>query len=119
MWTIFVKSYFLKNVPNVLFSFFSNDKHWTDLTINDESLDGALGIRTRGNRMVGVDESTEQWRRPIFVKSFANTHLPKVIYSLMILSITHHRLTSCGPRFKSRALLLPTALQLCVHVAVK
>ena len=42
-----------------LFSFFSRDKYSTNLTINYKSIDGVLGTRTRGSRMVGTDESTE------------------------------------------------------------
>ena len=33
-----------------------------NLTI--KSVDGVLGTRTQGGRMVGVDESTELWRHP-------------------------------------------------------
>ena len=29
-----------------------------------KSVDGVLGIRTRGRRMVGADETTELWRLP-------------------------------------------------------
>ena len=48
-------------------SFFSHDKYSTNLTINDKSIDGVLGTRTRGGRMVGADESTELWRHPNFM----------------------------------------------------
>ena len=55
------------NVPNSasfgLFSFFSHDKYSTHLTIMDKIIDGLLGIRTQGARMVGVGESTELWQR--------------------------------------------------------
>ena len=34
--------------------FFSHDKYSTNLTINDKSIDGVLGTRTRGSRMVGA-----------------------------------------------------------------
>ena len=30
----------------------------------EKSIDGVLGIRTQGNRMVGIEETTELWRRP-------------------------------------------------------
>ena len=30
-----------------------------------KSIDGVLGIRTRGHRTVGADETTELWRPPI------------------------------------------------------
>ena len=44
-----------------LFSFFSHEKYSSN-TINEKSVDGVLGTRTRASRMVGADESTEQWR---------------------------------------------------------
>ena len=31
----------------------------------EKSIDGVLGIRTRGRRMVGPDKTTELWRPPI------------------------------------------------------
>ena len=44
-----------------LFSSFAryNDKY---RTINRKSVDGVHGIRTRGGRMEGADESTELWQ---------------------------------------------------------
>ena len=30
----------------------------------EKSIDGVLGIRTRGRRMVGADETTELWQPP-------------------------------------------------------
>ena len=30
----------------------------------EKSIDGVLGIRTRGRRMIGADETTELWRPP-------------------------------------------------------
>ena len=47
-----------------LFRSFSHYKYSTNLTINDKSIDGVLGTRTRGSRMVGADKSTELWRHP-------------------------------------------------------
>ena len=43
----------------------------------EKSIDGVLGIRTRGRRVVGADETTELWRPPtrskvIFDISFTN-----------------------------------------------
>ena len=32
----------------------------------EKSVDGVLGIRTGGRRMVGADETTELWRPPYF-----------------------------------------------------
>ena len=33
----------------------------------EKSVDGGLGIRTRGCKMVGADETTELWQPPIIV----------------------------------------------------
>ena len=33
----------------------------------EKSEDGVLGIRTRGRRMVGADETTELWRPPNYL----------------------------------------------------
>ena len=50
-----------------LFSFFSsynfNNTNW-------KSIDGVLGIGTRGRRMVGTDETTELWRPPEMMNVF-------------------------------------------------
>ena len=46
----------------VYFCPFHNGK--TDLTINDKSVVGVLGTRTRSGRMEGTDESTELRRHP-------------------------------------------------------
>ena len=35
------------------------------ISIIEKSIDGVLGIRTLGRRMVGADETTELWRPPI------------------------------------------------------
>ena len=63
--------YIFKNGPNpasflFIFVLFSHcmDKYSTNLTIIEKSVDGMLGSRTRGGRMEGTDESTEQWRHP-------------------------------------------------------
>ena len=45
----------------VLFLFFS----CYNFNTNWKSVDGVLGIRTRGRRMVGADETTELWWPPI------------------------------------------------------
>ena len=52
-----------------LFAFFHSfsqhkDKYSTNFTINDKSIDGVLGSRTRGGMMEGADESTELWQHP-------------------------------------------------------
>ena len=47
----------------VFISFFSQCKdHYN--TINDKSVDGVLGTRTRGGRMEGAGECTELWWYP-------------------------------------------------------
>ena len=42
----------------------------------EKSIDGVLGIRTRGRRMLGADENTEPWRSPAhgisLVETFSN-----------------------------------------------
>ena len=40
---------------------FSHDKYIIN-TINDKSVDGVIGTRTWGSRMVGTDESSELWQ---------------------------------------------------------
>ena len=61
------QQFFFRNGPNpayfCYFLFFSHDKYSTN-TINDKSIDGVLGTRTQGSRMVGAVESTELWRQP-------------------------------------------------------
>ena len=47
-----------------LFLFFSHDKYSTDLTISDKNVDGVLGIRTQGRRMVVADKTTVLWWPP-------------------------------------------------------
>ena len=37
------------------------------ISIIEKSIDGVLGIRTLGRRMVGTDETTELWRPPQMV----------------------------------------------------
>ena len=44
-------------------------------TINDKSIDGVLGTRTQGGRMVGADKSTEVWRHPVISKCILTTFL--------------------------------------------
>ena len=38
----------------------------------EKSIDGVLGIRTRGCRMVGVDKTMELWRPPKALQIFFN-----------------------------------------------
>ena len=39
----------------------------------EKSIDGVLGIQTRGCRMVGTDEITEQWRPPNVLSSLTQS----------------------------------------------
>ena len=41
----------------------------------EKSIDGVLGIRTRGRRIIGADETTELWRPPLF-KTFEQNVFP-------------------------------------------
>ena len=53
--------------PGLIFVYFCSF-HMTNLVqINDKSVDGVLGTRTRDSRMVGADKSTELWRHPFLV----------------------------------------------------
>ena len=59
------REFFLKKWANpglflFLFLFFSR----YNFNTNWKSIDGVLGIRTQGRRMVGADETTELWRPP-------------------------------------------------------
>ena len=49
-----------------IFVLFSHhmEKYSTNLTINEKSVDGMLGSRTRGGSLEGADESTELRRHP-------------------------------------------------------
>ena len=47
----------------VYFHSFHMTKYSTN-TINEKSVNGVLGTRTQGGKMVGADESTELWRHP-------------------------------------------------------
>ena len=77
MFAFVLKSFiiFIKNGPKpasfCLFSFFSGEKFSTNLTINDKSVDGMLGTRTQGSRMVGAEKSTELRRHPRHLKMFS------------------------------------------------
>ena len=42
----------------------------------EKSIDGVLGIRTQGRRMVGADETTELWRPP---QNFHSLYFPNYI----------------------------------------
>ena len=69
------------------------DKYSTNFTINDKSIDGVLGSRTRGGMMEGTDKSTE-----IFEKSYCDK-----------FSCKSRKMTFC-PILKNITLEVKTAL---------
>ena len=64
---LFLKKWAKPDLFFCLFSFLSHitwTKYSTNFTINEKSVDGMLGSRTRGGRFEGADESTELRRHP-------------------------------------------------------
>ena len=63
-----------------LFSLFSwynfNNTNW-------KSVDGVLGIQTRGRKMVGTDETTELWRPP---QKFGLFYPDFILYEIPVFS---------------------------------
>ena len=47
----------------------------------EKSIDGVLGIQTRGCRMVGVDETTELWRPPGVCFLFGKILNPIILFN--------------------------------------
>ena len=47
--------------PGLFFVYFHSFLVTISIQI-EKSIDGVLGIQTRGHRMVGADETMEQWR---------------------------------------------------------
>ena len=68
-----------RNPTSILFIFVLSSQH-NDIMVQNltiKSIDGLLGTRTQGGRMLGADESTELWRHPVlfslifwFIQSF-------------------------------------------------
>ena len=50
--------------PSLFFVYFRSFPTTISIQI-EKSIDGVLGIRTRGRRMVGADKTTELWRPPL------------------------------------------------------
>ena len=48
----------------------------------EKSIDGVLGIRTRGRRMVGTDKTTELWRPP-FVNQYLQINFTPLILKIL------------------------------------
>ena len=59
--------FFLKKwaSPGLFFVYFRSILVNISITQIEKSIDGVLGIQTRGHRMVGTDEYTELWRPPM------------------------------------------------------
>ena len=55
---------FLK-IPAAFLFYFRSFLNIISIIKNEKSIDGVLGIRTRGRRLVGADETTELWRPPL------------------------------------------------------
>ena len=50
--------------PGLFFVYFQYFLDTISIIQIEKSVDGALGIRIQGRRMVGADETTELWRPP-------------------------------------------------------
>ena len=57
----------------------------------EKSVDGVLGIRTRGRRMVGEDKTTELWRHPLH--SFFKTKI--LVVGIEIVVSKHIEILCC------------------------
>ena len=73
-----VAGFFLKKWanPGLFFVYFRSFLITISIQI-EKSIDGVLGIRTHGRRMVGADETTELWRPP---HCFSNNVCLKVFH---------------------------------------
>ena len=55
----------------------------------EKSIDGVLGIRTQGRRMVGADKAKEQWRLPFISLSFSYIYFPlSLLLSIFAFSLS-------------------------------
>ena len=78
--------------------------------MNEKSIDGGLGTRTQGGRVVGAEESTELWRHPVsnLLKHFTNVIYNILVYSWQISSLVVFvgDLCSKGHKFESQNRIL-------------
>ena len=76
-----------------LFRLLSSFSHHKSIT-NWKSVDGVLGIQTRGRKMVGTDETTELWQQPkkywFLVRHFKTTLVAEAPHSSHMISIAIH-----------------------------
>ena len=69
--------FFLKNGPIPASFLFIFRSFLNTISIQiEKSIDGVLGIRTRGHRMVGADKTTELWRPPKLLFELGSVLLP-------------------------------------------
>ena len=72
--------FFKKWAKSGLFFVYFCSFHMTNIVQidhNDKSVNGVLGTRTRGGRVVGADEFTELWRHPILQFLFCKNCLKR------------------------------------------
>ena len=95
---IFAQRFFKQNGPNpasfVYFRPFHNTMTNTVHNLTNKYIDGVLGTRTWGGRVVGADESTELWRHP---RDFYN--------DMFLPSLTDRKL--------QQNLMIPGSLRVC------
>ena len=74
-WMLFL---FKKSVPiRPLFVYFCPFLNTISIIRIEKSVDGVLGIQTRGHRMVGADNTTELCRLPLDASFYLTSLLPK------------------------------------------
>ena len=82
----------------------------------EKSIDGVLGIRTLGRRMVGADETTELWRlttnhsltRQVSTKKLIkSSNITLNLYEKLLMYVLkmHNLVTLCSPLPTSRSLI--------------
>ena len=62
-----------------LFIFVFSTCHNLNSNLIHKSIDGVLGVQTRGGRMEGIDESTELWRHPRGIMFLVCERRPKTV----------------------------------------
>ena len=93
------------------FLFFSHVKY---LTLNDKSINGVLGTRTRVGRMVGAYKSTELWRHPLRICWFL--HLYFALLSTAFSYKTSFSFRDVFPLFSKQFLLFLTNYSYMGHL---
>ena len=83
-----------------LFVYFRDFLNTISIIQNEKSVDGVLGIRTRGLRMVGNDATTELWRHPqwiilLFLKNIWSSSQKRHFSSDLVPINVHFHQFSC------------------------